>query len=202
MQFHGEEVPHFPNHTTEQTGFCWQIIHDKRSGVKIIQWDPKTLNIFDYGKETSLFSGSGNLWPCQLTTEKARARRISGIQRSDRLPVNSLCAHWFLSLQKMKLRDCKASPVCSHIYTPRLVEQTGLPNPSGGHRQVHPTGQLSSKTQRAETWPISSLGDDSNLDPKHARLLAGRHPFQAELPTGELHRQLHFHLNQRDSCYF
>lgn len=94
MQFHGEEIPHFPNHTTEQTGFCWQMIHDKRSGVKIIQWDPKTLNIFDYGKETSLFSGSGNLWPCQLTTEKAKARGISGIQQTDRLSVNSLCAHW------------------------------------------------------------------------------------------------------------
>lgn len=185
MQFHGEEIPHFPNHTTEQTGFCWQMIHDKRSGVKIIQWDPKTLNIFDYGKETPLFSGCGNLWLCQLTTEKARARGISGIQKSDR----------FLSLQKMQLRDCKASPVCSH--TPTLVEQAGLPNPSGGHRQVHSTTQLSSWNTTGQTWPMSSLGDNRNLDPKHARLLAGWHPFEAELPTGELHWQLHFHLNQR-----
>jgi len=45
------------------------MIHDKRSGVKIIQQDPKNLNISDYGKETLLFSGSGNLWPSQLTTE-------------------------------------------------------------------------------------------------------------------------------------
>lgn len=49
MQFHGEEIPHFPNWVTEQKGFFWQTIHDKRSGVKIIQQDPKNFNISGYG---------------------------------------------------------------------------------------------------------------------------------------------------------
>lgn len=69
-QFQREEIPHFPNYLMEQTGFFWQTIHDKRSGVKTIQQDPKNLNVSDYGKEISLCSNSGNLWPSQLTTDE------------------------------------------------------------------------------------------------------------------------------------
>lgn len=52
MQFHREEIPRFPNCVTEQKGFFWQKIHDKRSGVNIIQQDPKNVNISGYGNTT------------------------------------------------------------------------------------------------------------------------------------------------------
>lgn len=70
--------------------------------------------------------------------------------------------------------------------------------PQQGKDRHNPLASWLSEKQQGETWPISSLGDNSDLDPKHPSLFPGRHPFQAKLPTGKLHRQLHFNLNKTE----
>lgn len=146
MQFHREEIPHFPNHITEQTGFFWQTIHDKRSGVKIIQRDPKNLNISDYGKETSLFSGSGNLWPLQLTTEKRRngyfwnSEKWLSVSKHPRF--QSLCACSLFPCKKWSPENIQHLSAATATYATARVEQAGLTNPSVGQTQAQPTGRL------------------------------------------------------------
>lgn len=150
MQYHREEIPHFPNSVTEQTGFFWQTIHDKRSGVKIIQQDPRNLNISDYGKETSLFSGSGNLWPSQLTTEWRGKGYFwnseKGYAVSKHSGFQSLCAHCFSALKKIKLGQCTASPFCSHSHLHYYPSEVGWTDKS-----------LSGVKTGATHWPVGFL---------------------------------------------
>lgn len=131
MQFHREEIAQFPNYITEQTGFFWQRIHDKRSWVKIMLTGSKEFGRFRLWK--------GNItaeWLWKFVTKSANyrvkgqggfpdLRECSAVGKHP--GFQSLCACWFFSYKKMKLGECTAATA---VYAATQGQQTGLTDPS------------------------------------------------------------------------